>query len=144
MRLIDANKVDKEITMPWQKAIILSEICEQPTIDPETLPLVQELRAELERVTAERDALKMNPPVRVESNAFELALRLADTIAERDAALTRIKQLERCGKWEWVGPCRDSHGTLWATCSVCKTRQHIGDYQSYCPNCGAKMNLEGN
>lgn len=31
-----------------------------PTIDPEALPIVRELRAELERVTAERDALAAN------------------------------------------------------------------------------------
>lgn len=34
----------------------LSSIDDQPTIDPETLPIVRELRDELERVTAERDA----------------------------------------------------------------------------------------
>lgn len=31
-------------------------ILHQPTIDPETLPIAQQLRAELERVSAERDA----------------------------------------------------------------------------------------
>lgn len=31
-------------------------ISDSPTIDPETMPIVQELRAELERVKAERDA----------------------------------------------------------------------------------------
>lgn len=34
----------------------LSSIDDQPTIAPETLPIVRQLRAELERVTAERDA----------------------------------------------------------------------------------------
>lgn len=33
-----------------------SVIENQPTIDPETLPIVQELRAELSKVTVERDA----------------------------------------------------------------------------------------
>lgn len=37
-----------------------SVIENRPTIDPETLPIVQELRKELERVTAERDALAAN------------------------------------------------------------------------------------
>lgn len=45
-------------------------------------------------------------------------------------------------RWEWHGPCRDSKGTFWATCSVCKTRQRIGDYENYCPKCGAKCDLE--
>lgn len=45
-------------------------------------------------------------------------------------------------RWEWHGSCRDSKGTFWATCSVCKTRQRIGDYENYCPKCGAKCDLE--
>lgn len=118
MRLIDANKVNPS--------------------NPEDLPLVQELRAKLERITAERDALKMNPPVRVESNAFELALRLANTIAERDAALTRIKELERCGKWD------DSLDGITPYCSVCGcTHNCLKRKPLYCPNCGAKMDLNG-
>ena len=35
---------------------IVSRIRAQPTIDPETLPIVRELREKLEQVTAERDA----------------------------------------------------------------------------------------
>ena len=35
---------------------ILDFIKDSPTIDPETLPIVQELRKELERVTREREA----------------------------------------------------------------------------------------
>lgn len=46
------------------------------------------------------------------------------------------------GKWEWHGPCRDNKGTYWATCSACKTRQRLGDYETYCPSCGAKMRDE--
>lgn len=38
----------------WQGAIQL--LYDQPTIDPETLPIVRQLREELARVTAERDA----------------------------------------------------------------------------------------
>lgn len=36
---------------------IVSRVGAQPTIDPETLPIVRQLREELARVTAERDAL---------------------------------------------------------------------------------------
>lgn len=43
------------------------------------------------------------------------------------------------GRWEWHGPCRDSNGKFWATCSVCKVRQRLGDYGRFCPYCGAKM-----
>ena len=46
-------------------------------------------------------------------------------------------------KWEWHGPCRDNKGTYWATCTDCGIRQRLGDYENYCPKCGARMDLEG-
>lgn len=46
------------------------------------------------------------------------------------------------GRWEWHGPCGDSNGKFWATCPVCKVRQRLGDYERFCPNCGAKMDKE--
>lgn len=39
----------------WSEAATMAR--ESPTIDPETIPLVRQLREELARVTAERDAL---------------------------------------------------------------------------------------
>ena len=39
----------------WTSILELIEVC--PTIDPETLPIVQRLKAELAEVKAERDAL---------------------------------------------------------------------------------------
>ena len=74
MRLIDANKVeigfDELCQSPYFKSDVnakhgaetLMDLCfrsdshKPNTIDPETLPIVQELRKELERVTRERDA----------------------------------------------------------------------------------------
>lgn len=58
-RLIDANKevirAYEDIPEPYSDALIrFLRDCE--TVDPETLPIVQQLRAELERVKAERDA----------------------------------------------------------------------------------------
>ena len=46
------------------------------------------------------------------------------------------------GEWEWLGPCRDNKGVSWGTCSVCKTRQRLGDHLSFCPACGAPMTDE--
>ena len=78
MRLIDANKVeigfDELCQSPYFKndvnakhgAETLMDLCVRSdshkpnTIDPEALPIVQELRKELERVTAEREALAAN------------------------------------------------------------------------------------
>ena len=74
MRLIDANKVeigfDELCQSPYFKSDVnakhgaetLMDLCVRSdshkpnTIDPEALPIVQELRKELERVTRERDA----------------------------------------------------------------------------------------
>lgn len=65
-RLIDANNLGigmayqsefypNYFAIGWNSALkAVTEI--SPTIDPETLPIVRQLREELERVTAERDA----------------------------------------------------------------------------------------
>ena len=70
-RLIDANNlgvgkanpgifVCKEYAHGWNNA--LQAVVEAaPTIDPETLPIVRQLRADLARVTAERDAVYCLP-----------------------------------------------------------------------------------
>lgn len=75
MRLIDANKVeigfDELCQSPYFKSDVnakhgaetIMDLCIRSdshnpnTIDPETLPIVQELRKELERVTRERDEI---------------------------------------------------------------------------------------
>ena len=63
MRLIDANALlDKQESLYMKDHVLFHGVTayaieNAPTIDPETLPIVQQLRAELERVTAERDAL---------------------------------------------------------------------------------------
>ena len=75
MRLIDANKVeigfDELCQSPYFKSDVnakhgaetLMDLCVRSdshkpnTIDPETLPIVQELRKELERVTKERNEI---------------------------------------------------------------------------------------
>lgn len=61
-RLIDANALlDKQESLYMKGNVLFHGITacaieNAPTIDPESLPIVQELRAELARVTAERDA----------------------------------------------------------------------------------------
>lgn len=62
MRLGDLEQLKEEIL--WgnvylsEKEIgaLVDEIDNQPTIDPESLPIVRQLREDLARVTAERDA----------------------------------------------------------------------------------------
>lgn len=62
MRLIDADALlDKQEALYMKRHILFHGVTaytieSAPTIDPETLPIVKELRKELERVTAEREA----------------------------------------------------------------------------------------
>lgn len=66
-RLIDANKLNRKKKylfetrgLPFPKSewfIKADDLFNAPTIDPESLPVVRQLREELARVTAERDAL---------------------------------------------------------------------------------------
>lgn len=62
MRMSDLGQLYDAVSDNWcgtdvaSVSDILDFIKDSPTIDPETLPIVQELRKELERVTAERDA----------------------------------------------------------------------------------------
>lgn len=78
----------------WSDAATMAR--EAPTIDPETIPVVRQLREELAKVTAERDALKMNPPVEIQANTFELAVELAKVSAERDAAVKDLNTIRDC------------------------------------------------
>lgn len=65
-RLIDANKLNRKKKylfetrgLPFPKSewfIKADDLFSAPTIDPESLPDVRQLREELARVTAERDA----------------------------------------------------------------------------------------
>ena len=62
MRLIDADALlDKQECLYMKGHVLFHGVTaytveNAPTIDPETLPIVRQLREELARVTAERDA----------------------------------------------------------------------------------------
>lgn len=94
-------------------------IDDQPSIDPETLPIVRHLREEneklkhdlsdsftaylldkLNKVETELEAIKMNPPVQLDGNTFDLACRLAKVTAERDAAIEDLRKLVPAWKWD--------------------------------------------
>lgn len=58
-RLIDANKFAEAWNQDSQIGKTMrAVIAEQPTINPESLPIVKELQEQLEKVTAERDKIK--------------------------------------------------------------------------------------
>lgn len=48
------------------------------------------------------------------------------------------------GRWEWLGPNRLVRGCMCGTCSVCKVRSKYIVNTLLCPNCGAKMDGDGN
>ena len=56
VRLIDANKIKPVHVEYYGKVVDWATIEYAPTIDPESLPIVRQLREELARVTAERNA----------------------------------------------------------------------------------------
>ena len=105
-RLIDANKLNRKKKylfetrgLPFPKSewfIKADDLFNAPTIDPETIPIVRQLREELARVTEERDALRMNPPVEIQADAFALAVELAKVSAERDAAVKDLYTIRDC------------------------------------------------
>lgn len=50
MRLIDADRVGEGMAETWQKVLVEKTVSEVPTIDPETLPIVQELREKIKQL----------------------------------------------------------------------------------------------
>ena len=70
-----------------------------PTIDPESLPIVQQLRAELERVKAERDAVVRD--MHQNAKCF-ICMHLPD-----DGNMAHCKHYAACGltyiHWKWRG-----------------------------------------
>ena len=74
----------------------LSSIDDQPTIDPETLPIVRELREELERVTAERDAIKRDIEEAMKISELEFPGFLCEFCAKNPFCV-------KCSGPEWRG-----------------------------------------
>lgn len=64
-----------------------------------------------------------------------------DEIVERlaDHLIANGVQIVRHGKWEYIGT--DKHGNVFR-CSHCALRIGLDYETTYCPHCGAKMDLE--
>ena len=128
-RLIDANALRKywlengENEYVYDTNSFLTSLDNAPTIDPETLPVVRQLREELARVKAERDALRMNPPVEIQADAFVLAVELAKVTAERDAAVGALKLTHDCNFCanDCVNPEQNYCALCHAKGCVCRT-----------------------
>ena len=117
-RLIDANNlgvgkanpgifVCKEYAHGWNNA--LQAVVEAaPTIDPEALPIVRQLRAELDRVTAERDAAEKD---RAELADFELCVceQFCFGDRERNIPPCEWRVSGKCKLQEWRGWQKEAH-----------------------------------
>lgn len=99
-RLIDANELLEDIESAKENhgmgqivANTLTRYVKRvPIIDPETLPIVRELREKLERVTVERDAARRDCAV-AESNHFECLAQLAEARVQLKSAITDMEAL---------------------------------------------------
>lgn len=109
MRLIDANNLGvgkanpdafdrKDYAAGWNSAL-QAVIESAPTMDPETLPIVKELREQLERVTAERDAAVADCFGRCDTCIFEHDCAKHDN-NDTSAGVTWHYD---CEEWEWRG-----------------------------------------
>lgn len=102
MRLIDADALlDKQEALYMKRHILFHGVTaytieSSPTIDPETLPIVQELREQLAKVTAERDAAI--------ADLKSIKVGLCDFCKYADGNICRCE--EPCNindNWEWRG-----------------------------------------
>lgn len=141
MRLIDADALlDKQECLFMKRHILFHGVTaytieSAPTIDPETLPIVKELREQLARVTTERDkalrhehldelklCLESSRDInlvyiprllaeKVAAESMNLENALSKVTAERDAAVSEIETIM-------------AYGTHYPdTCQFCKNAQ---------------------
>lgn len=127
-RLIDANKIlyhqawESGSMEPANEGVaLMSEVQAMPTIDPEALPIVRQLREELERVTAERDAA-MEDVAAIIGDVEEIRRGYGVDNADADGAFARLcetycanngclcyAECEKyhCKNFKWRGPHKE-------------------------------------
>lgn len=121
--LIDANALCDELKNELKRhdpdllgsrviTLFMEMISEYPTIDSETLPIVQELREKLEHVTAERDAaisnLKCIAICKFCANGCAKKGRACFTCDNRECT---CKSCFGRRKWEWRGLVAENTAT---------------------------------
>lgn len=104
IRLIDANRFEVFVCESRCKSkkymdgfldgasTVLNAIDNAPTIDPETLPLVKELRATIQSYHLSTQA-NIDMHVQYVSKIEELERKLTEAIAERDGAISALHRL---------------------------------------------------
>lgn len=126
-RLIDANAAKKnlfsyysfvnentikanytgETLMSYEVADMIEDCIDNaPTIDPETLPIVRELREKLERVTVEQDAAVMDVKTLVFGKIKACSYCRHNDPENFNCPMD--KNLRYCDSWEWCGPKKEA------------------------------------
>lgn len=166
MRLIDADALKEKMKCTNRYFNIKFDIDEAPTIDPETLPIVQTLKRQVQeaeseaqycrnnwkkaecklaQVITERDAIKSNPPAEIKSDAFEIAARLAQVTAERDELKKNVRPVVRGIPVLKYRPQRYEHyeevGLNDKGEMLYLKRVYVDEknYAMYCPVCGKRL-----
>lgn len=102
VRLIDANKIKPVHVEYYGKVVDWATIEYAPTIDPENVPIVRQLREELARVTAERDAavkdLEQAITIYRDVEGWDILCRFCNGKS--------CRSVEEC-KPEWCGPQKE-------------------------------------
>ena len=117
-RLIDANALREDWLENGENEYVydtnsfLESLDDAPTIDPETLPIVRQLREDLARVTAERDAAVKDVKriVRRWDNGEDLVQVCADFCANNNGVCVRhaeIGRFDECKGFAYRGPRKE-------------------------------------
>lgn len=123
MRLIDADALlEKQeslymmgnVLFHWMTAYSIENA---PTIDPETLPIVRELREKLEQVTAERDAAIADLKILSDCDYCKYDCK---NYEEDDCRFCSVKKCKckTCkdgSSWEWRGPIAENGSEVQAS-----------------------------
>lgn len=140
MQLIDANDVYKIIGDTGIKRVHVTDIDQIKRIDPESLPVVQQLRAEIERLEKSCETWRERTR-NLLKDAREKSDELERVKKERDAAVRNVLAADAVkvvhARWE----IRIIEGKEKACCSHCDQPNKLYT-PPYCPHCGARMDKE--
>lgn len=91
------------------KKTTIAVIDEQPAIDPETLPIVQELREQLAKVTKERDAAIKYLKVASYDKGYCYGCKWFDEVTEKCLGILECDS-DTNNMWEWIGTGEKNNG----------------------------------
>lgn len=133
-KLLDTNIIQRSPEASFLLSQVLYDIQASPTIDPETLQIVQELREQLAKVTVERDELKKN---------VRPVVRRLPVLKYRPQRYERYEEIGLNDKGEMLYLKRvyvdEKNYAMY--CPVCGKRL-CSRFTNFCPNCGANMRGE--